>query len=669
MPKLPLLVHLIFHPESGSSRELARRIHRQWNDDVIVPGLRVPTIFCPLPDGDSPPKTHDLDLAAHSFVVPLADDRLSIDEAWCGLVADVWERCQTPRHRCVPVQLSVNAWPLDDRLKGVSFAKAYLAPEGEARDAFVVRRLVIELCRFLMKLESGDDETEAPVKLFLSHTKLDLEAEPKATRSLTQYLSVDQPVEAWFDSGDIPTGSEFAKAIKGGVDRTSLLVVLTDHYATREWCREEVLLAKEAQRPIAVIDALTNYEVRGFPYLGNVPRLRWDGNPAAAVDLLLKETLRHLHTAAVLAGSAQAGDQLFSRPPELATMVGLDPGSSVLYPDPPIGVGEASRLAKTKIKFATPLERLAIDRPLGGKVIALSTSESTDLERFGFDPIHVENAMLELSRYLLIKGAALAYGGNLGSAGYTRKLFELVRTHNAREGVKPFERIVNYRGWPLPRLSVAELAEWNQVSRTKELPRPSDVDETLDPDFLKAPTYFPSDKSARHRFAWARGMTRMREFQADKGQSGVSARVVLGGTFGSTVQALETGERKQVWYSGRIPGIFEEVMLSVKSGQPVFLIGAYGGVARLIIDLLRHKDRVEATWDYQRQAPHAAEMRQLYQERGLDWWDYPEMVALLREKGVAGINPLLSVADHEELFDTVDPVRMIEIFLSGLGKL
>jgi hypothetical protein len=65
------------------------------------------------------------------------------------------------------VQLSPNAWPLDDRLNQVSFIKAFLQTD-EQRDAFVVRRLVVELCRFLSDLPSKGDDTPAPVNLFLS---------------------------------------------------------------------------------------------------------------------------------------------------------------------------------------------------------------------------------------------------------------------------------------------------------------------------------------------------------------------------------------------------------------------------------------------------------------------------------------------------------------------
>ena len=667
--KQPLLVHLVYHPRSSGAADLARLVQRRLNGDVMVPGLRIPTVFCATGEDGSPPAELRLDRAEWNVVVPLADDQLCVDPDWCRFVADIFEIGRQPRMRYVPVQLSSAAWPLDDRLKGVSFARAYLEAEGSDREEFVLRRLVVELCRYISGLDFQGDRTEAPVKLFLSHAKSDLTAAPNVTRKLIECLREDQPIEAWVDSGDIATGSEFSKAIEEGVKHTSLLVVLTDSYAAREWCREEILLAKEHQRPIAVIDALTRYEVRAFPYLGNVPRIRWDENPQAGIDLLLKETLRHLHTKVVLGPSMQPGDMLFTRPPELATLIGLDPKTSILYPDPPIGLGEARRIAKTNVHFATPLERLAADQSLKGKVIALSMSESTDIERAGLNGIHLESAMLDLSRYLLIKGATLAYGGHLGAEGYTQKLFELVRMHNGLEGCQPFDRIVNHRAWPLPRLRVDQLAEQNRVCVAKELPRPPTIDETLGEDFKAAPAFFPAEKSAAHRFAWAQGMTGMRVFQSDKARSGIVARIVIGGTFGPTVKVGENGVREERWYAGRIPGVLEEVLLSAQAGQPVFLIGAFGGVARLVIDLLQGRDRPEATWDYQKRAPFAPEMRTLYEQRGLAWMDYPEITDLLRHKGLTGINPILSEDEQVELFDTIDPFRMVELVLLGLSRL
>jgi hypothetical protein len=670
LEKQPLLIHFLFHPESQDARELAQQVHGELNSETVVPGIRVPTVFCPNSADGKPPPQLNFGLAQRNVVVVLSDDQLLIEKEWCRFVADVWQSCDGTASGFLALQLSVNAWPLDDRLETVHFTPAYQTSSPEERLALVTRRIVVELCRFLRTLKIGTDSPKAPVRLFLSHTKMDFDTEPKVTKQFIAALTAGQPIEAWVDSGKIDSGSEFDREITSGVRDASLLVVLTDHYATREWCREEVMLAKEHGRPIAVVDCLSKYEVRSFPFVANVPRIRWDGNPQAGIDLLLKETLRTLLHLETLTRVQQPGDLLFSRPPELATLLGIAADTSVLYPDPPLGVGESTRLAKTKVRMTTPLQRLALHRPLKGKRIALSMSASTDIQRFGLDTLHLDAAITELSRYLLIQGATLAYGGNLGSEGYTQKLFELVRSYNSRsEAASRASRIVNFRGWPLPRLTVAQLAQIDSACETIHLPRPSDIDETLNPAFKERPDSFSAALTGVHRFAWARGMTDMRLFQADTARSGVVARIAIGGPFAPTIQPSENGPPQQIWYSGRIPGVLEEVVLAARAGQPVFLVGTFGGAARLVIDLLRGIDRPEATWEYQQHAPCAPEMRAIYGQRGVQWLDYPQMTALLRAKGIAGLNPLLTAAEHERLFDSVDPLEMAELILLGMGRI
>lgn len=693
MPLQPLLVHFIFHPKSKSARDLARYLHRQLNDDVVVPGLRVPTVFCPF-DSSFRPKTVDrLNLAQRSFVVPLADDELVIDKNWCRFVADTWQACAASavgQHRCVPMQLTKNAWPLDERLKEVNFGRAFAIDENAPRYRWVTQRIVIELCRFLQGWEQTDDESDAPTKLFLSHAKADMGAEPKVAQQFIDYLTADKPVDAWVDSGDIETGSKFSDAIRGGVPRTSLLAILTDNYSSREWCREEVMLAKEHQRPIVVIDSLISHEVRSFPFLDNVPRMRWNGSAEAGVDLLLKETLRHLHTKLVLESSKRDHEIVFLRPPEPATLLGIPPGSNILYPDPPLGVGELERLSKSKVTFSTPLERSADSLPLAGKLIALSMSESSDVERFGMDDLHLTQTMLEISRHLLLRGASLAYGGHLGEKGYTQRLFELVRTHNNLDGVESFERIVNHRGWPLPKLTTPQLAELNSVSTIVPISRPEDIDESLSPEFVTEPdSFLIGEISPENRYAWCRGMTEMRSYQADKEQSNVVARVVVGGTFQQTLKAVENGPPIIKWYSSRMPGVLEEILLSIKFQQPVFLIGAFGGVARMVADLMQGKSHHAAAWDVQSKAPHAIATRELFAARNQKWWYYNDepriqglptdddrsIVQFLAEnwqKGndrgwETGLNPLTR-EQNLRLFETVDTAELVGLLHIGLTQ-
>ena len=53
------------------------------------------------------------------------------------------------------------------------------------------------------------------------------------------------------------------------------------------------------------------------------------------------------------------------------------------------------------------------------KNIAISVSDSEDIEVLGFSKIHQEDMVLEITRYLIINGATLIYGGDLRAQGYT----------------------------------------------------------------------------------------------------------------------------------------------------------------------------------------------------------------------------------------------------------
>ena len=658
----PLLVSIVFHPDSGEARDIALAIHRALNADTLVPGLRIPTAFCP-GDGHLPGEL-PLGLAQRHCVVVLADATLDAREPWSGYVGDLYETCEAEQHRFLPFQLTDSAYPLDPRLKGLNFARAYTAPETE-RAAFVIRQLAIEVCRFLAEEPAGLEQP-VPLTVFLSHAKGDLSKPPHAARTIIEHLKADQPVKAWVDSGEIEAGSKFADKIEDGVRDAALLCVLTDSYASRAWCRREVLLAKQHQRPVVVVDALHDHEVRSFPYLGNVPVVHWNGDPTAAVGLLIKENLHHLHTRQVLERWRARDDEIFVRPPELATLATLPAEASVLYPDPPLGREEIELLKTSGRTATTPLQRLAEKRPLDGKQIALSLSEPTDIRRRGLEQVHFDDLVLDMSRYLLIEGATLAYGGHLGSEGYTVKLAELIATYNQRDDLDPIERLVNYVGWPVPRPTDKEASERKKGCKLEIVARPDDIDESLDPGFVASPSYFPADSLLR-RFAWARGMTAMRQHQTDR----VLARIVVGGVFGPTHGVAPDGAKTEKWYMSRIPGVLEEIVLSIQADQPVFLVGAFGGIAGLVADVLTDPDHQpeSLTWDYQRRAPHAEGLPKMYADRGLEWLDYPEILALLRSRGVAKVNPLLSEEENRELFVARDPMRIVELILRGLARL
>ena len=677
---LPLLVHVIFHPQSAETFDLAGAIHRALNEDPAVPGLRIPTRFT-VEDGTGlPPVEGDrLKEAERVFVVILADDYLTVGfegklpegrKNWGEWVADLYEACEiNTKHRCVPFQLSEDAWPLDKRLSAVNFPRAW-AVDTDKRENWVIQRLILELVRFLQgEPTANEDAPKAPLQVFLSHTKLDLKQKPKVVKKISKYLSHDQPVDAWFDSGDIPGGSRFAEEIAKGIQNSALLSVLTDSYSSREWCRKEVLLAKKYKRPIVVVDAIQNQEVRSFPYSGNVPVIRWSGNPEKASEdsqkaiyLLFKEALRQNHSSMVLNQyRSNDYDLVLNSEPELATLIGQQ-DKTILYPDPPLGNEELELITQSNVKVETPLQRYARNRFLKGTKIAVSLSESSDIRKYGPSTEHFDQVAIEICRYLLLAGATLCYGGHLGSEGYTQALFELVRTYPL-PGIEPVERVVNYRGWPLPKLTVKEKAKYKKLAEFVLTSRPADLSEDDASEFIESvENFFPADSPLR-RFAWARGMSIMREQQTQD----VQARVVMGGKIGSTITASAEGGREENWYSSSIPGVLEEILISLQHEQPVYLVGGFGGCTRMVSDILQGISRTEMSWDFHKQAPYAVEMRELYETRAeVSWWSYEDMTLFLQNQGIDGLRNGLSLKENEELFKAVDPGKIVTLILRGL---
>jgi hypothetical protein len=306
-----------------------------------------------------------------------------------------------------------------------------------------------------------------------------------------------------------------------------------------------------------------------------------------------------------------------------------------------------------KLDISTPLIRVARDRSLKGVHIALSASNSSDLECRGMVAEHLQQAMLELCRQLLVRGATLSYGGHLDAGGYTEVLLDLALTHRTLSELPPIERIRCYLAWSLAPKSVpikGRLAKHQLAAKWIFVPRPPGV-EVLDPArFLDELVEPLKPSSVNDRYAIARSMTLMREQQT----ADIDARVAVGGQING--------------YSGRVPGILEEVLLSMQANKPTFVIGAFGGAAGMIADLLAGKDRAQMTWHFHTREPHILAMRELY-ARNEGFFDYPDMLTFLHERGADGLNNGLTAEQNRELWCSRSLGRIVALVIEGLANI
>jgi hypothetical protein len=664
----PLLVQFEYHPASTEAAAMAEYLRSVVNDDPGVPGLRIPTCFTPDDYSFAPPEPRLSSEADRVLIVLLADDQLVAHArsgasglTWGDYVVKLRQLCDaSPKHRFLPVQLTKFAWPIDTRLSDLSFLRAFDEADAEQRRKLVARRMIHLLIRRLRP--HATDEDASPVTIFLSHAKVDVGKAPGVVNALLDYLSAEQPEKTWFDTGDIASGSRFAKAIEDGVSDSALLAVVTDFYSSRSWCRREVLFAKHHQRPFVIVDALQEREVRRFPYAGNAPVIRWRDEPRDAVDSLLRETLRHAYAAEMLQQRARPGDDILPSGPELLTVVRRNKTTPVLYPDPPLGIEELAVLSLAGVPVETPLERHAKANDLRARqlLVALSISEAEDLPRWGLRKPHLDDVLLELSRYLLVAGVRLAYGGHLGSLGYTVRLADLLYDPIVEQlrgaaptSAPPPAELVSYLAWPAVG-GAADVARLGPLVEVRRCDRPIGLDEAVDAAFAAEPqTDIPVD-SPLHRFAWARGLTVMRERQTAE----IAARVIVGGRLGPAGDG----------YRGRMPGVLEEALLAIRAERPVYLVGAFGGCARLVLDVLDGASRQELSWDYQRTVPHSDELRQLYKDREQPWDEYDAIAIDLKARGIAGLKNGLTPTENRELATTRSAERIVELVLRGVQQ-
>lgn len=657
--------------------ELARLIYSTFVRDIEKPhnyGLGIPVFFrstaaC---KGAWTPLPIDLEQAERSVVILLVNSAMVMAPEWGDYVTELSRRASAAggRHRIFPVSLSRAALQFDFALGQANFIRYHeFANHGGQDLSELMLWLTHELCRFLNCPRSAEPcapLSPKPIRLFISHAKQDGVPLAETFRNMI----ADTPAATFFDSIDIAPGYDFGAEIEGNIRESTLLVLQSDVYSSRPWCRREVLMAKKLHRPIMIVNAVEEDEKRSFPYMGNVPVIRWTGkNHQRIVGLALREHLRFLYNECRIealrrAGRIPAGALVLSRPPEILDFQNIAARASnggghkalIIYPDPPLGAEEDLLLSAFggDVSFTTltmPEEK----KLLSGKTIGLSISESADLSALGFDEMHLRDTLIEFTRQLLARDATLAYGGDLRAGGFTRILFDLVRAHNSSGAPEAYRPVHNYVAWPL-HLKVDEDAEAEliKVGRLHRVPLPDDL---MREPGVAADTFLPPDTRVT-RYVWARCLTAMRERMNEQSD----ARVLIGG--------------KVRGYTGKYPGLLEEADLALRASKPLFLLGAFGGCTRAVIELVEGGSPESLTLDFQCEDQAYQQFVEEYNSRaaakpelGLESIDYESVGRAFREAGPAGLYNGLDAEENKRLFYVVDPDEIIHLVLKGLSNL
>lgn len=190
---------------------------------------------------------------------------------------------------------------------------------------------------------------------------------------------------------------------------------------------------------------------------------------------------------------------------------------------------------------------------LSGHRIAVSVSESSDLQRLGLSALHLQLTIAELSRAIVIAGGIVVYGGAI-QQGFTNIVLEETERYGNAAGA--FEHVVPYSEHATRNLKDLRLyADSLGVKSTVQLldvdgvPRSVRDARTADDD--------PGKVDA------ATSLSAMRTHTTDI----ASARVVVGG--------------KVSGFAGAMPGVAEEAAVTLRADKPLYVAGGFGGAATL----------------------------------------------------------------------------------------
>lgn len=303
-------------------------------------------------------------------------------------------------------------------------------------------------------------------------------------------------------------------------------------------------------------------------------------------------------------------------------------------------------LNKLVEKDIKKVEKLDAKTFLYNKNIAISVSDSEDIEELGFSKTHQQDIILEITRYLIINGATLIYGGDLRAQGYTFLFSEIIEQYIYKKENKKYYK--NYFSFPIyvDMPSTYKLDFKKNGVAIINVPPPQSI--TVDSN-----KFYPPNNND-NLFIWSESLTEMRT-QMNKESD---ARIFMGGATTN--------------FKGKYPGLLEEVLISLETNKPTYFIGAFGGITKSIINALLNEEVEELSEDWQRKLnPKYSEFIDYYNAKNnIEKIDYDKSLNFLNKFTIEKLckNNGLDEDENKRLFVSIHFPEIIFLILKGLKK-
>lgn len=582
--KPPLAIHFIWNlADEGSVGTILDAVRAGFARDIDRPfsrGLNIPLFFYSSENPNQPPLHSPEQQAAKDIVFVFTSVNTLGRESWKSYINEL---SLSNTLRAVPIAIDRDGLGhgSDGSFKSLNFLRSY-EWQGDLREQRAVLAMAHEIYRHgFVEISKEDIGKCSSIKIFLSHAKAGgtglLHAE-----SIYKFID-NTNMSRFFDATEISPGFKFDEEIIKHIKESTLVAIGSDLYSSRYWCQREILCAKQHHRPIIAVDCRQDFEDRVFPPGSNVPCVHVSPDtPMSEPDILriliatILETLRHLHAQKSLKyyQSRNWVDHdcaIISRPPEIRQVIDLKNSGKqkICYPEPSLYSEEAEWLSYFEVDAFTPLWSKAEDGGLDGCKISISISDNP-VSTYSDQHLHADHLKRlsqDLSRHLLARAGIIIYGGDLRKDGFTQFILDEAIALKTRLNTDSIH-VENHLAWPLY-LSDPEITAWrakyDNIIKTVEHKIPNDIAKNIDEKILIPPT------GTENKYIWSRCLTLMREESIE----GSHARVCAGG--------------KLAGYHGKMPGVLEEIIISIEKNKPIFLLGAFGGVVGQICKTIKSK--------------------------------------------------------------------------------
>lgn len=371
--KSPINIFVVWHPDFIDGKNIANLIFSTFNRNVSEPlsrGIGIPVYFRSIPINSTLPLGINFTEAEYTIIIFLIDNVLTIATDWHSYINKIIETTNS-KSLILPIAINKDSYKIPVNFGKINFLRLYNL-SGSEREQYLLLLLSHEFCRLIYESDysltgNGTHKSLAPIKIFLSHSKHDkFNKGEKLALAIRNYIYSETPMKTFFDVNDIAPGYDFEAEITSNIERMVFLCIHTDTYAKREYCRKEVLTAKNNNRPVIVLKSLDKGEDRSFPYMSNVPTIKINIEmntcpPISKIDVefvilkILQETLRFKfqkmyidHVLLIFKPCSSTSIETIPFPPELLFINNLAPRKveCIVYPDPPLGDEEISILQK-----------------------------------------------------------------------------------------------------------------------------------------------------------------------------------------------------------------------------------------------------------------------------------------------------------------------------------